>query len=237
MAKTSSKGRLGLWLSRSVKIAVVALLAPLAIGVLRGVLDQLDTTSLSGGTFRDWIAAGFMTYVWVHLLLARPVRLFQASHRLFSILAVWLFGGQVASVEDAGGKGKRGGGAGPEAGSPLVAFSPYVIPVTAILMCAAAWLLARWVDRAVLDGPMSFLIGLAASFHWLMTADALQQQRGRWHVETYLLAIGLVFVVSLLLGGAALMLAVPEFSLGRALADGLAQAQGIYATLVQRLFL
>ena len=74
------------------------------------------------------------------------------------------------------------------------------------------------------------------AFHWLMTADDLQQQRDRWHMETYLLAIGLVFVVTLLIGGACLPWAVPEFSFLRALADGLAYAQTLYWTLVQRLF-
>ena len=235
MAKTSSSP--GTWLSRAIKIVVVALLVPLAIGLLQGVLGQLDAVSVPRGTARTWVTWGFMTYVWIHLLLARPEQLFQASRTLFSVLAAWLFGGQVASTEGRSeGKGKRGG-AGKDGGSPLVAFSPYVIPISVLLVCAVGWLLGRWLDHAALDAPVAFLIGLATSFHWLMTADALQQQRSRWHVETYLLAIVLVFIVSLLLGGAGLMLPLPEFSYGQAVAGGFAQAHALYATLIQRLFL
>ena len=240
MAKPSSN-RVVEVLSRLVKAAVVIVLIPLAIGLLSGILEQLDITTFSGSTFRQWVQWGFATYVGIHLLLYRPASLFRASHHLFSMLAVWLFGGQVASVEESGGsgKGKAGKGKGEPAaqGSTLVAFSPFVIPVSVILVCALGWLTAHWVDRALLDGPTAFLIGITAGFHWIMTADELQDQRARWHVETYLLAIGLVFVVTLLVGGACLPWAVPEFSFVRALSEGLRQTQDIYAMLIHQLFL
>lgn len=217
---------------------MVAVLIPLAVGLLQGVLDELDVMSSTGSvTYRQWVAWGFMTYVWVHLLLYRPVALFGVSHRIFSVLAVWLFGGQVASVEGAGGSKGKGAKGNTAEGSTLVAFSPYVIPLYAILIAAAGWLSRRWLGRMLVDGPVSFLLGAAMAFHWLMTAEDLQRQRERWHVETYLLAIGLVFVVTLLLGGACLPWAMPEFSFVRALAEGFAQAQAIYTMLIERLFL
>ena len=240
MGKTSSKV-IGV-LSRLVKAVMVVVLIPLAVGLLTGVLLQLDLVSFSGATFRRWIEWGFTTYVGIHLLLYRPARLFQVSHRLFSVLAVWLFGGQVSSVGESGGGGKGKGGKGGKAdpaaqGSTLVAFSPFVIPLPMILVCAGTWLASHWLDRALVDGPAAFLIGVTSAFHWFMAADELQQQRSQWHVETYLLAIGLVFVLTLLLGGACLPWAVPEFSFTRALADGLSRTQEIYSTLVQQLFL
>lgn len=229
---------------RLLKVTMVAVVVPLAIALLLSLLDQLNLPSASGdATFRDWVLRGAWTYIGIHLLLYRPVRLFRISHRLFSTIAVWLFGGQVASVGQEGGKGGKGkeakgskGDAGAQ-GSTLVAFSPYVIPLYTVLVCAAGWVLARSMDRAVLDGPVSFLIGMTMAFHWLMTADQLQQQRGQWHVETYLLAIGLVFVLTLIVGGACLPLAVPEVSFVRALADALTRAQAIYAAIIQQLFL
>ena len=238
MAKTGSNILSAL--GRVVKCAMVAVLIPLAAGLLQSVLQELDMITTSRGTFRQWMEWGFATYVWIHLLLYRPVTLFRVSHRLFSILAVWIFGGQVSTVGAEGGKGKGGkGGKGemPAEGSTLVAFSPYVIPLYAILVCAAALLLHRWLDRAFVDAPVSFLIGLLFAFHWLMTAEDLQRQRDRWHAETYLLAIGLVFVVTLLIGGACLPWAVPEFSFLRVLSDGLVRTQAIYAALIRQLFL
>ena len=217
---------------------MVAVLIPLAVGLLQGILEELDIMSSTGGaSYRQWVTWGFVAYVGVHVLLYRPVPLFRVSHRIFSVLAVWLFGGQVTSVEGAGGSKGKGAKGDAAQGSTLVAFSPYVIPLYVILVAAAGWLLRQWLGRMLVDGPVTFLIGVMMAFHWLMTADDLQQQRERWHLETYLLAIGLVFVVTLLLGGACLPWAVPEFSFLRAVAEGFTKAQAIYATLVQRLFL
>lgn len=242
MAKLSSN--LTAVLARLLKAVMVVVLIPVVIGLLQGIQGQLEVLSDSGGTFREWVELGVFTYVVIHVLLYRPVGLFQASHRLFSTLAVWLFGGQVASVESSGeskGKGPKkgkGGARGANAeGSTLVAFSPYVIPLYTVLVCVTGWFAGRWWNRAMLDGPVSFFIGVTMAFHWLMTADDLQRQRDRWHVETYLLAISLVFAVTLLIGAACLPWAVPMFSFTRALGDGLLRTQALYTTVIQRLFL
>lgn len=234
-------------LGRLLKAAMVAVVVPAAIGLLLGVLAQLEQPSISGASALHWVRVGFGAYVGLHLLLYRPEPVFRFSHRLFSTVAVWLFGGQVASTEGGapsppGGKGgkpakrgkREGGGA---EGSTLVAFSPYVVPLYLVLVCFAAWLLRRaGADRIWLDGPAAALIGVTAAFHWVMTADDLQRQRDRWHLETYLLALGLVFWLTLLIGAAALPLAVPEFSALESLRDGFAQTGAIYRWLVQTLF-
>ena len=241
MAKPpSNRGGVRAALARVVKWVMVAVLIPVAVGLFQGVLQQLETLSGSGALYRTWVERGFLTYVWLHLLLYRPVALFRSSHRVFSVLAMWLFGGQVASVEQTGsGKTKTGKGEGgerPIANSPLVAFSPYVVPLATILVCLVGWLLSRWWEQASVDGPISFLIGVTMAFHWIMTADDLQSQRARWHVETYLLALGLVFILTLLIASACLPLVVEDFSFVHALSSGLEQTQAIYTTLVQHLF-
>jgi len=230
-------------LGRLVKIAMVVVLLPPAAALLLGILHQLEIPSLSGGRAREWITWGAMTYLGIHVLLYRPVALFRGSHRLFSTLAVWLFGGQVASTEGAkvtAAKKKwirhvKADGEGQ--GSTLVALSPYVIPLYTVLVCAAGWGAGQWVDRAFLDGPVAFFVGVTMAFHWLMTADDLQPQRETWHVETYLLAIGLIFVITLLIASACLPWAIPEFSFVHALAGGLARTHTFYTTIIQRLFL
>lgn len=241
MAKASSK--ILAILSRLIKGVMVAVVIPLAVGLYRGVVEQLDVPALSGSTFGDWIRTGFVVYVGSHILLYRPVGLFRVSHRLFSQLATWLFGGQVASVDAPGGgkgsgKGAKSGKADAASqGSTLVAFSPYVVPLYTILVCALGWVAGQWVDRTYVDGPVAFLIGVTIAFHWLMTADDLQQQREQWHVETYLLAIGLVFVLTLVIGGLCVPWAVPEFSFVRALAAGWANTHTMYITGFRQLFL
>lgn len=233
-------------LGRFIKVCMVALIVPLIIGLMESFLAALNIQTATGRTYRELATWGFLAYMGMHVLLYRPSGLFRVSHRMFSSLAVLLFGGQVSSVEArSGAKGKRGKGEEREGGevraaaegSTLVAFSPYVIPLYVILVSLAALLLRHRVDSKWVDDPAGFLLGFLTAFHWLMTADDLQQQRERWHVETYLLALGLVFVLTLLIGGACLPWAVPGFSFVGALSDGLTRTQAIYAWLVSRLFL
>jgi hypothetical protein len=237
---------IGEWFGRLIKTVMVVLLIPLAMGLLTSCLNQLEVTAnLSGASFREWVVWGFFVYIGTHLLLYRPVTLFRASHRIFSSLAVWLFGGQVTSVEGSGasrvqhrsGKGGKEGSAGTSTqGSTLVAFSPYVVPSYTVLVCAIGWLLARVWNRALIDGPIGALIGMTMALHWVMTADDLQQQRARWHLETYLLALSLVFVLTILIGAACLPWSIPDFSFVQMLSDGLSRTQALYVAIVRQLF-
>ena len=244
MATPSSSLAAGV--GRIIKVAVAALVIPFAIGLLRSILDALQVPTASGRTYAEWATWGFAAYVGMHLLLYRPLGLFRVSHRMFSTLAVWLFGGQVASTEGGKGAGRGGGkrsrdgegGDSPAAqGSTLVAFSPYVIPLYVILASLAALVLRHRLSPEWVEAPAGFLLGFLMAFHWIMTADDLQQQRERWHIETYLLALGLVFVLTLLISGACLPWAVPGFSFVSALSEALSRTQAMYAWLVSRLFL
>ncbi len=246
MAKRSSSGRhsgLSTLVRRLVIAVMVVLLVPFAIGLLTAVVERLDGLELYGGTAGEWAGWGFATYLGLHLLLYRAVGWFRASHRVFSTLAQWLFGSQVTSVEQAGGgggktksRGSKGGEAAGSEGSTLVAFSPYVIPVYAVLTCVIGSVLQRWWNHSWIPGAVMFFVGLTMGFHWLMTADELQQQRERWYIETYLLAIGIVFMLTVLVVSACLPLTVPAFSFAAALSEGMARAQAIYTALVNQLF-
>ncbi len=234
--------------ARLLKILMVFSLLPLTIGLWLGVLEQLEITIVAGDSLRHWMGWGFVTYVWCHLLLYRPVGFFQASHKLFSAVAGWLFGGQVGTVASSAGKEKGKGkekeqpstavvkSTSTDQGSTLVAFSPYVIPFYAICLCIAGWALRKWKPQWFFIELLLFCLGMAMAFHWIMTADALQQQRSRWHIETYLLAVELVFILTLLIATACLPWITPEFSFGQALATSLSHTQQLYSTTIQQLF-
>ncbi len=256
MAKPSFN--LSTWVSRFVQLGMVALLIPLVVGLLIGVLRQLHLVRVSGAEAREWVNRGFLTYLIIHLVLYRPTGLFRASHKIFSALAVWLFGGQVSSVEDAGsgGRGRRGrakpakrsketkmdrsaredGPSSSSAPSTLVAFSPYVIPLFTLLVCVLGWMARQRWNHTYVEGPVCFLVALTLAFHWFMTADELQEQREQWRIETYLLAVGLIFMLTLVISAACLPWAVPQFSFSRALSVGFSASQEMYSTLIKRLF-
>ena len=233
-------------LARLVKSVMVVLLVPAVIGLVQATLHYLDTIPLQHRTASYWIQWGFVAYTAVHLLLYRPRPVFLASHRMFSVLATWLFGGHVTSVEDGSAatrtsRRRRTRGNGDEvssgaAGSPLLVFSPYVIPFYTLLVCGLASLLRPWVPAMYLEIPAVFLVGVTLAFQWIMTADDLQEQREQWYMETYLLAIVFVFLFTLILACVTLPWVLPSFSFSAAMADGVARAHAVYDGIWRQLF-
>ena len=231
-------------LARLIKMVVVCLLIPLVIGLVEAFVEQLVFAG-GGWDAKTWALRGGAVYVGVHVLLYKPVSLFAAGRTMFATLALWLFGGQVASVEKGAAKsesGKSAKGSKSKSGSAgsgsttLVAFSPYVVPLWTIVVCLMAWAASHVVSRQWIDAPSAALIGASLAFHWLMTADELQQQRSRWPIETYVLALALIFVLTLFIAAACVPLAMPEFSFVQTLAAGLSKTQAMYAAVWQQLF-
>lgn len=249
MAKPISK--LANFLSRLVNVTVGILLIPPVIGLLAGLRSQLAAVPVGDKSFFDWTVIGVAGYVTLHLLFYRPVALFRVQHGLLSRLAQWLFGGHVSTTGGKGargaersekprGKGKDDEGGAPASGSTLLVVSPYVFPLYPVLACALAWALKHWLDPSVVDAPAAVVIGATLALHWVMTADDLQGGRAaksRVPLDTHLIALGMIGVISLLIVGAALPMAAPDVSWPAMLSEALARAGAIYSTVIQRLFL
>lgn len=248
MAKAASS--FAVLLGRFLKTIIVILLLPIPIGVLYEIIEQLSAIQIRGIAASELMRWGFLGYVGFHIILYRPAALFRAMHWIFSTLAAWLFGGQVSTTEEAlaaAGDGKRKGkrsfkepsaASGKSQGSPLVAFSPYVVPMSVVLVSVLGWLGLAFAEnyRTSIEPLLFIALGSSVAFHWMMTADELQPQREQWHLETYLLAVILVFLLTLLIGGACLWWVLPDYSHYHALADGWERAAGIYRAAIRSLF-
>lgn len=241
MAKPTSKPLR--WLGRLVKGLIGLLLIPPLIGVLQGSAQHLQTIPLGSKSFSDWVGIGMTAYLGAHLLLWKPTVLFRVQHRLLSRLSLWLFGGQVSTVTPTEGKksatSKREAQKSAEhaEGSTLLVLSPYLIPLYTMLIALGSWLLRRWLDPRWLDAPTAVVIGASLAMHWVMTADDLQQNRDRFPIDTYLLSLILIGLVSALVAAACLPFAAPGLSLPTILAEAAAGSRAVYAAVFRTLFL
>lgn len=234
------------WIGRLVKLLIGVALFPPFLGALAGIWRQLDEAAAGSRPFAEWLLIGVVSYVGVHLFAFQPKGVFRAQHRLLSKLSVWLFGGQVTTEPPKGEKrsekkadrDQKGKGSSETfQGSTLLVLSPYLVPLYTMLVCVAAWVSRRWFSPSALDPVSGVLVGATLSLHWIMAADDLQQNRGRFPVDAYLLALALIGLVSSVVVTLCLPLAVPSFSVPAVFADALHQAQSIYTLVFQRLFL
>lgn len=219
-------------LGRLVKLSVALLLIPPVIGLAQGLERHVDAVVIGARSFGEWVRLGALGYLGVHLLLYKPKALFRVQHRLLSRLSMWLFGGQVTTVN---AKKDKGSGEGSQ-GSTLLVLSPYLVPLYTVLACAASWLLDRWADAGWLQPAAAVLVGAGLVMHWVMTADDLQQDRGRFPLDAYLLALGIVGLVSLVIVSVSLPLAIPGFAVLSAYADALSRTSALYSAVLDTLF-
>ena len=234
------------WIGRLVKLVIGLLLVPPFLGVAAGIWQQLDEGAAGSKSFADWVLLGIVGYIGVHLFVVQPKGLFRAQHRLLSTLSVWLFGGQVTTEPPKGEprsekkseKTEKGKGSAEGAqGSTLLVLSPYLIPLYTMLACVASLVLKRSLHPELLDPTTAVLIGASLSLHWVMAAEDLQQNRKRFPVDAYLLALVLVGLVSSVVVALCLPMAVPSFSVPGVFAEALSRAGLIYSTVLRMLFI
>ena len=239
MAKISSS--LSHRLGRFVKALVGLLLIPPVMGMGLGLHEGLAARSVWGRSAAWWFDWGVVGYSICHVLLYKPKALFAISHRLLARLARWLFGGQVSTVGQEGPKaaktsGKSKGNAPAPEGSTLVALSPYVVPLYVVLISLAAWGVAQWRPSEFLSGMALISIGVALALHIEMAADDLQQDGGKFPIETYLMALAIIGLAGLFLTSVCVPLILPDFSALDVMAQATVHARTIYTNVIQTLF-
>ena len=228
------------WFGRLVKALISVVLIPPIIGLALAMADRLTLVSVGARSFTEWMVRGGATYLGVHLLFYHPTTLFRLQHGLLSRVAVWLFGGQVATTgakgEKSSKKSSKGKSEGSAAGSTLLVVSPYLVPLYAILLCVVAWSLKHWWAPAFLDAVVAFLLGVSLAFHWVMTADDLQQHRDQFPFDTYLLTLAIIGLASLAVVSVCIPLVAPDCSIPALFGDALARTGGIYTSITHTLF-
>ena len=229
-------------LARLVKNLIALLLIPIFLGLVQGLRQEMDAHLVGGRSMYDWVMAGVVGYMIIHLFLYRPTAVFQFHHRVLSVLSKWLFGGQVSTAESMDDKpsGKRKGKPRAPSEAPqestLLVLSPYLVPFYTVMLCAFSWMVSRWIAGSTLGGVVGALIGASLSMHWIMTAADLQEHREQVPFDAYLMALVIIGLFSLLIVMVCMPMAVPDVSLPSMLSDAIERTRAIYSAIIQTLF-
>jgi len=227
-------------ISRVIKGLVGIVLIPPAIGLALGIARQLSVVPAGRYSYSTWWHWGIVGYVGMHVLFYKPRALFRVHHAMLARVARWLFGGQVSTTEGGESKGKKsaskGKGQSGGEGSTLVVISPYLVPLYVVLISVLAWAASHWIASAWVTGVMVCLMGASVSFHLAMTAEDFQEDRERFPIELYVMAMAISSIVSFIVVSVCLPLVLPDFSMPGVFLDAASSAQTIYATVVQTLF-
>lgn len=129
-----------------------------------GSLDRLPR-SIAG------LLIGFFLWIFVYLVLPRPMRTYVLAHELTHGLWAWVTGAQVHGMKI----GRRGGRIWISGDNFLIALSPYFFPLYTALVILAYGASALFFDLRVYEPFWLGLIGLTWAFHLTFTVSMLSR--------------------------------------------------------------
>ena len=235
-------------IGRSLRILLGLLLVPIAVGATQAFLDELERSGVGARPF----FLGLAIYLFIHLVIYKAKWLYDASHAVLSRVAGFLFGGKVVAMGTGGGqggekekssKGKKGGkeigpgSGGADGGSPLVALSPFLVPMYVILLAVAVGVVGMWHDLGRWSPALCGLVGALLTFHWLMTLETIQQRKETIASAGYVLTVVLTYTISLSITAVMLPLVVRTFAFPAYLTSAADAGRALYAALAHQLFL
>lgn len=148
-------------------------LLPTALGALVAALKTMGDVAAQPGRTLPFLL-GFGAYLLLHFYLWRPARLYVLGHELTHAGAAWLSGARILGFF----VGSKGGHVDLSHSNALISLAPYIVPLFASLIVGFYKLALWWSPPAPGQGPYRFWLflfamGLALSFHWTQTAEAL----------------------------------------------------------------
>ncbi len=184
------------------KAILALLLLPVCVGA---AVATWRVMSLSGGADITWapMAAGAACWLFIFLMLPKPMWLYVLGHELTHAVWTWLFGGRVRQMKVT----SRGGHVLITRDNFLITLAPYFFPFYAVLVILGFLLghwLGGWSDMWYRAG-FHLLLGAAYAFHLTLTWYILQDRQPDITSQGWLFSVVIIFLGNTLV----LLLGVP----------------------------
>jgi len=183
-----------------IKFIIAVLLLPVCAGAAR----TLAMTLRAGyGADTVWIPllAGAGCWIFIFLLLPKPMWIYVFGHELTHALWTWLFGGQVKKMKVS----SKGGHVIISKTNFVIALAPYFFPLYAILIIGIFALGNFLWDWHLYRVWFHLLLGAAYAFHLTLTFHVLQTQQSDITSQGYLFSAVIIFLGNALV----LLMSVP----------------------------
>ena len=191
------------WLKKTVsrlfRWAIALALVPILWSVCHRV--ALMAPLVVGGGLRVWgfYALGVGGYIAVERIVARPMWLYVFGHELTHAVTGLLSGAKLHSFRATA----KGGEVELSKSNVVIALSPYVIPLYAVLLIVAYAVTRRWWNPPALAPAFQILLGAAIAFHFSLTFSAIHSRQSDLKVVGFVLsgttiALGNALILGLL---------------------------------------
>lgn len=166
------------------KFILAVLLVPVVIGVTAAFLDGLRATDSRIAAAFGW---GVIAYLVLHILFAAPAQVFDAGKKMSEQAVDFVF--------------------------PLVKVAGFCVPIFTLLAFGLYALVAAARNSADTLPFFVFWASFAFTMHMVLSANALRNKKPGWLKENYLLAVFIIYIVSMIIIALVFSLLTQDFVL------------------------
>ncbi len=162
---------------RPLKWLVGLLLIPACVGVtqsLAGLLDALSGGTLHGISVSVWgLILGSLLWLFMYLVMPRPVRTYVLAHELTHALWGWAMGAKISGIKVS----KKGGHVKLNRTNFLITLAPYFFPFYTVLVILLHLGLSFFYDMQRFEPVWLGWVGLTWAFHFTFTLSTLRTRQ------------------------------------------------------------
>ena len=137
---------------------------------------------------------GCGTYIILHFLLYKPVRLYVIGHELMHTISALLCGAKVANVKVK----KNSGSVNVNKVNTFIALSPYFVPIYSVFLIII-WGILKYVLKFEIKVEIFiFLLGMSIMFHLVLTFYAISVGQTDFNVSGWLFSLITIFIVNVI---------------------------------------
>ncbi len=183
---------------RALKWLVGLLLLPACGGGSRSLIGLVR--ALSGGTWRDlsmsvWgLALGCVLWLFIFLVMPRPVRTYVLAHELTHALWAWVMGAKVRGIRVS----RKGGHVKLSHTNFLITLAPYFFPFYTVLVILLHLMLSVFHDLTRYEPVWLGWVGLTWGFHFTFTLSTLRTQQPDIQEHGKLFSYAVIYLFNIL---------------------------------------
>lgn len=190
------------------KLFLAILLIPFVIGVTAAFWASLRQMQ---GVIPSSFGWGVVVYLILHILLYQPSQVFDAGKKIAEKAFGFL--------------------------SPLFKVAGFCVPIFTMLAFIAYFVALKiWPQVEEYFGCFVFVAAFALMMHLVMTANALKGKSAGWLKENYFFSIFSIYIVNIMIVGAAFNLLTADFYFTDFMKDAGHKAGAIYTASFKQLF-
>jgi len=164
----------------------------MATGSLVGAIRP---ASFMAVPYSAWsLGAGFLLWLVIYSTLPRPVRTYVLAHELTHALWAWLTGAKVRSMKVS----KSSGSVVISSNNILITLAPYFFPLYTVIIIAAYYPLALFMDVGKYEYLWLFLVGFTWGFHITFTVSALLERQTDILEYGRILSLAFIYIFNVL---------------------------------------